>query len=152
VSAYLLRVNGESEMRYLLLEKDIEERDALDLISKCNISLFLKSQFAENVVKEIWRSPYATNDSIYTASTNYFMLFQYYHCEQDLEKKNRMFQGKKVENIENHAMQFNVWRYSGKSRTIAELVTTILIATLVHRLLRDALDMDQTIIATVKQI
>ena len=80
------------------------------------------------------------------------MLFQYYHCEQDLEKKNRMFQGKKVENIENHAMQFNVWRYSGKSRTIAELVTTILIATLVHRLLRDALDMDQTIIATVKQI
>lgn len=75
VSSYLMKVSGESEMRYLLLEKDIEDRDALDLISKCNIPEFLKSQFAENVVKEIWRSPYATNDSIYTASTNYFMLF-----------------------------------------------------------------------------
>ena len=62
-------------MRFLLLEKDIDERDSLDLITHFSIFSFLESQFAENVVKEIWRSPYATYDSIFTASTNYYFLF-----------------------------------------------------------------------------
>jgi hypothetical protein len=62
-------------MRYLLLEKDIEDRDALELITNYQIFNFLKSQYAENVVKEIWRSPYATNDLIFSASTNFYLLF-----------------------------------------------------------------------------
>jgi hypothetical protein len=52
-------------MRYLLLEKDVENRDALELITNFHIYTFLKSQYSENVVKEIWRSPYATNDMIF---------------------------------------------------------------------------------------
>lgn len=55
-------MESESEMRYLLLEKDFENRDSLELITSYTISSFLESQFADNVVKEIWRSPYATND------------------------------------------------------------------------------------------
>lgn len=54
------QVEKESEMKYLLLEKDAEHRDALDLISRYKIAEFLESQFAENVVQEIWRSAYAT--------------------------------------------------------------------------------------------
>jgi hypothetical protein len=80
VSTYLQEVNTEEEMRYLLLEKDIDDRDALELITMYQIVCFLKTQQAENVVKEIWRSPYATNDMIFQASTNYFLLFQYYNC------------------------------------------------------------------------
>lgn len=76
----MTKVSGEEEMRFLLLEKDIEDRDSLDLITKYSIFSFLRSQFAENVVREIWRSPYATNDSIFTASTNFYLLFQYYNC------------------------------------------------------------------------
>lgn len=76
----MTKVHGEEEMRYLLLEKDIEERDALDLITKFKIYKFLESKFAENVVNEIWRSPYATGNNIFTASTNFFLLFEYYHC------------------------------------------------------------------------
>jgi hypothetical protein len=58
-------VSGEQEMRYLLLEKDNEDRDALEIITNYKIFNFLKNQYAENVVKEIWRSPYATNDLIF---------------------------------------------------------------------------------------
>jgi hypothetical protein len=36
-------VNGEQEMRYLLLEKDIDDRDALDLITRLSIISFLRS-------------------------------------------------------------------------------------------------------------
>jgi len=43
VSLYMMRVSGEAEMRYLLLEKDIEGRDALDLITKFSIYRFLQS-------------------------------------------------------------------------------------------------------------
>jgi len=60
VKEYLNQVEKESEMKYLLLEKDAEHRDALDLISRYKIAEFLESQFAENVVQEIWRSAYAT--------------------------------------------------------------------------------------------
>ena len=54
------QVEKEQEMKYLLLEKDFEHRDALDLITQYQIVEFLESHFAENVVKEIWRSSYAT--------------------------------------------------------------------------------------------
>ena len=47
------QVEKEQEMKYLLLEKDFEHRDALDLITQYQIVEFLESQFAENVVKEI---------------------------------------------------------------------------------------------------
>ena len=43
VSKYMLMINRQDEMRYLLLEKDMEERDSLDLITKYSIYSFLKS-------------------------------------------------------------------------------------------------------------
>jgi hypothetical protein len=58
-------------MRFLLLEKDLENGDSLDLITRYTIISFLESKFADNVVKEKWRSPYSTNDSIFSASSNY---------------------------------------------------------------------------------
>lgn len=60
VRQYMNQVEREQEMKFLLLEKDFEYRDALDLITRYQIVEFLESQFAENVVKEIWRSAYAT--------------------------------------------------------------------------------------------
>ena len=71
------RVESEYEMKYLLLEKDFEHRDSLDIITKYNIVEFLETQLAENVVKEIWRSAYATSDSIFSASTNHMLTFKF---------------------------------------------------------------------------
>lgn len=82
---YMERVETEAEMKYLLLEKDFENRDALDLITSYSIEEFLESQFAENVVQEMWRSAYATYDSILSASTNHALTFHYWHCMRDLE-------------------------------------------------------------------
>jgi len=104
VAEYMMQVDGEEEMRYLLLEKDFEDRDALDLITTLNIVSFLECRFAENVVFEIWRSPYATNDLIFTASTNYYFLFDWYDCIIDQETSRRFFAGKHIKNIPNHPM------------------------------------------------
>ena len=74
------KVDTELEMRYLLLEKEFDYRDALDLITSYKIFPLLESKFADNVVKEIWRSPYSTNNSLFSASTNHHLTFQYWNC------------------------------------------------------------------------
>ena len=43
VQKYISRVNHEDEMKYLLLDKDFEHRDALDLITMFKIEAFLES-------------------------------------------------------------------------------------------------------------
>ena len=121
-------------MKYLLLEKDFENRDALDLITTYSIEEFLESQFAENVVQEIWRSPYATFDSILAASTNHYLTFHWWHCVRDLEYEHRVIEMQDVTKIEAHPMQFTVWRFSPKARTLIEFIVTVAFATVIHLL------------------
>ena len=99
---YMNRVDSEYEMKYLLLEKDFEHRDSLDLITKYRIVEFLESQLAENVVREIWRSPYATQDSILSASTNHMLTFKFWDCIRDQEYDQPFLQMKDVSTIEAH--------------------------------------------------
>ena len=73
----MARVDSEYEMKYLLLEKDFEFRDSLDMITKHKIVEFLESQLAENVVREIWRSAYSTGGSLFSASTNHMLTFRF---------------------------------------------------------------------------
>jgi hypothetical protein len=122
-------------MRYLLLEKDYENRDSLDLITKYRISEFLESKFAENVVQEIWRSPYATNNSILSASTNHNLTFNFNHFIRDEEIDKRFYNPKNIKEIQAHPLQFTVWRFSGKSRVIIEFFSTVFIAIIMHILI-----------------
>ena len=131
---YMERVETEAEMKYLLLEKDFENRDALDLITSYSIEEFLESQFAENVVQEMWRSPYATYDSILSASTNHALTFHYWHCMRDLEYEMPFCKLPDVNKIEAHLMQFTVWRFSPKARTLIEWFVSVIFAIIVHLL------------------
>jgi hypothetical protein len=143
---YMQKVDTELEMRYLLLDKDFDHRDALDLITSHKIFPLLESKFADNVVKEIWRSPYSTNNSLFSASTNNHLTFQYWNCVQDEETMNRFYHEKDIKQFEAHPLQFTVWRYSGKSRIIVEFVSTIILAITVHILvnyvIRDSPNID----------
>ena len=125
-------VESEYEMRYLLLEKDFDNRDSLEIITRYSISEFLENKFAENVVREIWRSPYATNNSILSASTNHQLLFHYWHCVRDEEDDKRFYKGKNPANFQAHPLQFMVWRYSARSRILIEFCASFLIAAVFH--------------------
>lgn len=98
----MTRVDSEYEMKYLLLDKDFEYRDSLDLITKHRVMEFLESQLAENVVKAIWRSAYATQDSILSASTNHMLTFKFWDCVRDLEFDQPFCRFKDVKKIEAH--------------------------------------------------
>lgn len=119
-------------MKYLLLDKDFEHRDALDLITQFKIEAFLESQFAYHIVSEIWRSKYATGDMIFTASTNHMLTFDYWHCQRDLEYEEPFLKIKDIKKIENHPFQFQVWRFSPKARTFVEFMVSLSFAIAVH--------------------
>ena len=129
---YLVRVDRQEEMRYLLLEKDFESRDSLDLIARNNIVEFLETQLSEAVVWEIWRGAYATHDSIMSASTNHMLTWEYWHCRQDVEALQPFFKVKAAEEIEAHLMQFTVWRFSGKARMVIDWIISIAFAIYIH--------------------
>lgn len=130
--AYLKGVEHQEEMRYMLLDKDFENRDALDLITRYGIVELLESHLAEAVVWEIWRGAYATHDSIMSASTNHMLMWEYWHCRQDVEATHPFLRVKKSDEIEAHLMQFTVWRFSAKSRMLIEWLVTVGFAIYVH--------------------
>lgn len=79
-------------------------------------------------MNEIWRSPYATQDSILSASTNHALTFKYWNCVRDEEYETPFCRLKDVSQIEAHLMQFTVWRFSPKARTLIEFLVTVILA------------------------
>jgi hypothetical protein len=49
-SSYLNEVQSEDEMRFLLLEKDLDNRDALNMIYDNNLVELINHPFAQNIV------------------------------------------------------------------------------------------------------
>jgi len=100
----------------------------------------IESQFAENVVKEIWRSSYGANDNIFSASSNHYLTFNYYNCIMDEEIKLLFYEKRDVSQFSAHPLQFKVWRASAKSRMLIEFVCTVALATVIHYFFSLALD------------
>lgn len=91
---YLDQVDNEEEMQYLLLEKDIDYRDSLNVIYDYEVVELLENPYAQKIVTNIWESEYNVSSSIFATSSIHNLLFNYNHCRYDLEKKLR-FNSKK---------------------------------------------------------
>lgn len=87
-------VTSEEEMRFLLLEKDLDNRDALNMIYDNDLVELLKNPFAQNIVLQIWASPYNNTSSIASVSSNHNLLFNYNHCRYDWEQQLRFYKKK----------------------------------------------------------
>lgn len=67
-----------------------------------------------------------------SASTNHSLVFEWWDCVHDVESNIPWCKVKDVTKIEAHPMQFTVWRFSPKSRTIVDLLVTVIFAIIVH--------------------
>jgi len=99
-------VSSEEEMRFLLLEKDLDSRDALNMIYDNDLVELLQNPFAHNIVHQIWASPYNNSHSIMAVSTVHNLLFNYNHCRYDQETKWRFYQKKDLNAVGVHGFQF----------------------------------------------
>lgn len=86
---YIERVDNEEEMAYLLLEKDIDFRDSLNMIYDYSIIELLQNPYAQKIVRNIWDSKFNVNSTIFAASSAHQLVFNYDHCRYDLEKRLR---------------------------------------------------------------
>ncbi|CDW87773.1 transient receptor potential cation subfamily member 4 [Stylonychia lemnae] len=144
-TAYMNDIQSEEEMRFILLEKDLDERDSLNIIYDCEIIELLKNPFSQNIVQQIWSSQYNNSHSLFSVSSLHKMLFNYNHCLYDEEENLRFYKARDLSKFGCHGYQFQVWRYSGESRHmvtfIANLIFTILFHLLIVGHLTDVLDM-----------
>jgi len=84
-SQYMDQVNSEDEMRYLLLEKDLDNNDALNHIYDFDLIDLLQNPMAQNIIEHIWTSPYNNSQSIAAASSTHNLLFNWNDCRTDKE-------------------------------------------------------------------
>jgi hypothetical protein len=128
----MARVETEEEMQYLLLEKDFDFRDSLNVIYDYELVQLLENSYAQKIVQTIWESKFNVSSSIFAVSSVHNLLFNWDHCRFDMEKKLRFNQLKDSNQYGTHSFQFLVWRYSAKSRYITFAVAFILNAVLMH--------------------
>jgi hypothetical protein len=122
---FMAEVNSEDEMRFLLLEKDLDNRDALNMIYENNLADFLRHPFAQAVVQQIWSSPYNNSSSVFCASANHQLLWNYNHCRYDMENTLRFWKKRDLKAFGCHGFQFKVWRYAAESRYLVSAVTCL---------------------------
>ena len=74
---YMSEVISEEEMRYLLLERDLDNNDALNHIYNYDLIELLQNPIAQNIVEHIWTSPYNNSQSMAVASSLHNLLFNW---------------------------------------------------------------------------
>lgn len=142
----MMRIDNEEEMENLLLEKDIDYRDSLNVIYDFEVPELLQNPFAQKIVMTIWESRYNVSRSIFAASTTHNLLFNYDHCRYDMEKRLRFNQPKNLNQFGTHGFQFQVWRYSAKSRYITFAAGFALNAMVMHFVLKSQMGRSITLI------
>jgi len=103
---YTAGVQTEEEMRFYLLEKDLDNRDALDIVYSYGITELIDHPFAQNIVHEIWASPYNNSHSLFTVSSTHTLLFNYNHCRYDEESRLRNVRNRDLDRYGCHGYQF----------------------------------------------
>lgn len=86
----------------MLLEKDIDYRDSLNIIYDFEVVELLENPYAQKIVNSIWESKYNVSSTIFAASSVHNFLFNYNHCRFDMEANNRFYKAKDLRSIGTH--------------------------------------------------
>lgn len=103
---YMSQVTNEEEMRYLLLERDLDNNDALNHIYDFELIELLQNPIAQNIVENIWTSPYNNSQSMAVASSIHNLLFNWNDCRSDMESQLRFYRKKNLNTLGCHGFQF----------------------------------------------
>lgn len=123
-------MDDEARLRAMVFEKDLENRDSLELMSKYNIIDIMNNKNMEKIALELWTSDYDVKGTFLTTSSALKIIaYDSFNKPRDvltdyffLNWKNRT-----MDNFEHHMYQFEVWKKSMKSKFIIEgLFLTIL--------------------------
>ena len=94
----------------MLFAKDLDGRDALTLIAKCNMIQVLENENVEKAALELWESEYDVRENLFRNSTTYQLLFDVNsQTLKDEENERRFYNARDLENYDQHFFMFEVW-------------------------------------------
>jgi len=114
-------VNVDSIMKFILYDKDVENRDTLGIILDNEIIDFLDNSIVEKIANEVWSGPFDfTKNPLESMSHLYKLvthdkLFGDKDVEAGLRKK--LF-ARNVEDMQTHKLEYEVWRISAGLRML----------------------------------
>jgi hypothetical protein len=135
VSTYIEEIEDEDQLRALIFEKDYDNRDSLDLISKYNINEIMDNKNMEKIALELWTSQYDVKGNLMTTSSILkIILYDSFNKPRDIISDYSFFNWKyrSTDNFDHHLYQFSVWKRSMKAKFIVEGIF-LLILTMVFQ-------------------
>lgn len=87
----------------LCFDKDLENRDTFDFLSKFELSEIMENKNVEKVVLQMWSSQYNTQGTIFECSSAYHMVFDSKVSSiMDEERKYRFYNARDIKQFRPH--------------------------------------------------
>lgn len=130
-ATYIESITNETELRSVVFEKDLENRDVLDLVSLNNIIEIMDNKNMEKIALELWTSQYDVKGHIMTTSSILkIIMYDSFNKARDIMSDYFFLNWKfrKISNYDHHLYQFKVWKKSMLSKFLVEGAFLIAIA------------------------
>jgi len=122
-ASFIEDIEDEFQLRELVFEKDYENRDSLDLLSKHNIVDIMNNKNMEKIALELWTSQYDVKGSLFTTSSALkIVAYDSFNKPRDILKDFFCFnwEYRTMDNFDHHLYQFEVWKTSMMAKFITE--------------------------------
>lgn len=144
-------IEDEFQIRALVFEKDYENRDSLDLLSKYNIVQIMNNKNMEKIALELWTSQYDVKGTILsTSSIMKIIEYDSFNKPRDILSDFIFFNWKfrKTDNFDHHLYQFQVWKTSMKAKFITEGLFLLILTVIFQYYLMEATQAATTVDGT----
>ena len=122
-ASFIENTEDEFQLRELVFEKDYENRDSLDILSKYNIIDIMNNRNMEKIALELWTSQYDVKGHLFTTSSALQIV------NHDIFNKPRdilydvfflNWEYRKTKRFDHHIYQFRVWMTSMKAKFLTD--------------------------------
>jgi hypothetical protein len=141
-ATFIEEMEDEIQLRAMVFEKDDNNKDSIELITKYNIIKIMNNKNMEKIALELWTSDYDVKGSFMTTSSALkIIMYDSFNKPRDVISDYMFFNWKfrSMENFEHHLYQFEVWKKSMKAKFIVEGLFLAILTVIFQYYLLDAI-------------
>eukprot|EP01022_Parablepharisma_sp_SALTPOND_P004311 TRINITY_DN11_c0_g2_i1.p1 TRINITY_DN11_c0_g2~~TRINITY_DN11_c0_g2_i1.p1 ORF type:complete len:1075 (+),score=107.72 TRINITY_DN11_c0_g2_i1:18428-21652(+) len=123
---YILRgISSGKQMKYLLLDKDLESRGTLTVILNNSLIEFLNYDAVEEIAGEVWDGPYEVTDNPFSSTSKLWEIGvkSKVSNKEDVEKhvRKNLFTNE-IKDMPTHGLEYSIWKHSAGLHVIFFLI------------------------------
>ncbi|CAI2366954.1 unnamed protein product [Moneuplotes crassus] len=122
-SNFIREISDEERLRALVFERDFENRDSLELLSRYNITDILNNKNMEKIALELWSSEYDVKGNLMECSSALSILsWNTFNKPRDLVEEYMFYNFSCRKKYAHHLFQYQIWKKSMMAKFITEAV------------------------------